>query len=1248
MNFETLNKLNNEYKFTKGNFGTYFRELDFIYNEHKNIIEINNNFTKPRTQFWLKKLQCIELSKKHNSNIMLCECDFDSQIAYIVEKINDEPIKTTTIIDYLNDKNLQSKVNNNELFLVCVKGNELIKYQSNIKKCHFKHKNVGDNPMSEWHRDWQECFDITEEPIGNRRADAMVGNKILEFQHSRITKEEINSRTNNYKDYEVFWIIDCRNAIEVDNKGNTYLIKFETDYWKYKNFESLKYIYLDNGNRIFRIKPSDVKSNMIEVADYKIKNEFIAYLKNETIKWEDNFIEQGIIYYNQRGAGCGKTYESIQLLQSNQFKDKETFIYLTKMNSAKDVINYELKEQIKDNKLNSLEFGENHNYKDDRGRQFKLNFWIKEDDDIEKEIIIGTMDSFTYAIGLKKHSYSDFFSGIVKSIRDGYASISKNGNIRYAQRNITLNQKCLIIIDEAQDLGPEYIEAFDIIINKTGIDVYIIGDELQSIWSDNNIYTFVKNNPLKTKVIFNEGLNRVRRFHNIHFQDFVNGLIDFEHYNLPKIEGICDTQCKYKHENNKNPYEIFEIPEIYSNESDTGKVDTVIEKIIHRVNKEVDEYNYLPKNFMFIFSFIKKNYLASQLETRLQDYWVKKFKNDEYQKNVLLKNDYWKRKINGNKFSTYVYLHKSEDGQPINFKESENASRMLSIHSSKGSGCEVVFLLGISEYTLMRYSKEKCNLVYDSLLHVAITRQKKSLYVGLVKNGDEIWNRFDDKFEINKDKNIKPRIENIRIFTRDTDIMNYILNNDGAFKKINDVIIKPNKCDKKLICNPNSKEIIDWGHHIIRYCVFFYNIMKNIVEKETMEEEDSFKSQFITILKKVSVLKVCSYSYSEYYKKLNDLSRSKEDNIEIPILLFEKTKNSVYKKYCDILKEFIIDIQKKLISNLKKKKLPSLCPVETLVLLYMIHINDEGKYSERTIMEIYTIMCQYDECSKELINHPSECLCKTKFIEGNNNSNADSYQSIRNSIRHHYEKVELVDIMYNNYREYITKKFKKEKFTYNVNHSVRFSDTIINFNICGKYTILAYSKKYVIHFIIKPDFNKVNFNEVMTDAIFTNFFLSNCTDDKKRYHNKKIITCIFSLNSAQPIFYELNIDQIRCNMNKFIKQFLIDKHRNYHSLLYEYYEYCLDNKPDNKSSIEHMCDELDKNQSGKTIQLPMYMIEYFHAVNKEISKTKNPKEFIKNKLGEKDSYMEEINYDLIIAIDKYLGINIDGDNKIDY
>ena len=87
------------------------------------------------------------------------------------------------------------------------------------------------------------------------------------------------------------------------------------------------------------------------------------------------------------------------------------------------------------------------------------------------------------------------------------------------------------------------------------------------------------------------------------------------------------------------------------------------------MDTEINNYNYLPNNFMFIFPILSKNYLANRLESRIQEFWIDKFNDKKYQKEVLLKNDYWKDNLN-DKYHKYIYLHKSDECKSINLKES--------------------------------------------------------------------------------------------------------------------------------------------------------------------------------------------------------------------------------------------------------------------------------------------------------------------------------------------------------------------------------------------------------------------------------------------------------------------------------------------------------------------------------------------------------------------------------------------------
>ena len=68
----------------------------------------------------------------------------------------------------------------------------------------------------------------------------------------------------------------------------------------------------------------------------------------------------------------------------------------------------------------------------------------------------------------------------------------------------------------------------------------------------------------------------------------------------------------------------------------------------------------------------------------------------------------------------------------------------MSIRSSKGDGRKVTFILGITEESLKIVSNKEKGLVYESHLHVALTRAKNQIYFGLVQNNDDIHQRFGE------------------------------------------------------------------------------------------------------------------------------------------------------------------------------------------------------------------------------------------------------------------------------------------------------------------------------------------------------------------------------------------------------------------------------------------------------------------------------------------------------------------------
>jgi hypothetical protein len=1155
----------------------------------------------------------------------LCNVNFQSQYAFITSSqpplsSTDDCDGTVHIHDYLLNTCLKQEIKQKRKYLVCKNGHALAKYESNRKKCHFRHIrscDVGGDPMTEWHVNWQGNFENTEVrhprvegSHKNRFADALEGNNVIEFQHSPISLGEVQERQHDYGLHgrTLNWVIDGRETVVVDYLAysNTYLLSFKNDPWKYESFLTHEFVFyhviICGDDAIVRIKPSDVRSNMIDVREHHCKAVFIKSLKEALKIWNYSTLPQCVLYHNQRGAGCGKTYESIQLLaHDDRFKHKTTFIYLTKMHSAKEVIYAEFHDQYREGKLNSINVCEGDHI---RGKQYIIDF-----ENVQTErtckMIIGTIDSFIYALGDKNNRHKDFFKGLLESIINGYSVLPKDGSVKYASGSTFLNKECLVIIDEAQDLDYAYIKSIATIMRNTYIDAYIIGDKLQSIWDENNIYTYLEQNELpNTQIVRDKGANIVRRFHHTQFIPFVNDAIDFEKYGLYPISGVCNGgNCTYEHEEHLSPIKLMPKKDIYADDTDSMKLESYIQIIIGYMNDEVHRYQYLPHNFMFIFPIMKKNVLAGMLETKLQNFWINKFATPEYQKQVLQSHEYWKDKINDNEFYRLAYLHKSEDGQPINLKESEYATRLMSIHTSKGQGCEVIFLLNMSENALNCFSKQTGNLVYDSLLHVAITRQKKSLYIGLPQTHDDVSSRFCHSLR-GYDQGNEESLSLLSIYNDIRHVRQHSI--DKRFDECDTSLIKPYAYDKFIPEVHNKNDIVDWGHHVIRYGVCICSIILNIINKKNSMVSNG--QQIFKILKNIQELPVQQYDYKGYYKALNEMKNNnrgvRKAHNNFPLLQFEAVHESKYSSYCTILNRFVRMIKKKLALYLPKGKVPKLCPIEMTVLIHVIDISCNSIYADADIMSLYEVIHAYARCAHIIDDKHDEmkCICKKVFYTkenfktnyDQNDGNDVGASDVMKSMKCHYDIVKQVDVTLTNFFEIMSQRFLDEgKFTFNISHRVGLQGGTSDFVIWNpSIPFIAHSDKHVVYFIIKPSFNKLNYNEVIFDALFNKFLISRCqegTNNASKFRDKHVLVCIFTLASSSPIVFE-PIIQDDTLMLSCIESFLKEKYSEVNKKVIKMYEYCILTKPRGKNSIRYMLDKLEEYNSSS---FPKYISDYF-------------------------------------------------------
>ena len=162
----------------------------------------------------------------------------------------------------------------------------------------------------------------------------------------------------------------------------------------------------------------------------------------------------------------------------------------------------------------------------------------------------------------------------------------------------------------------------------------------------------------------------------------INKLVYYKKYNLPPIQTKCDLVDR-----EEDPIEIISEPVIYNEKNNTinnrDNTNKYIDTIIHKIDLQVTNYEYKPKDFLIVFPIMKDNFLANELQTRINEYWIEKLG------------------ITNTEYIEYAVLHKHQEGQSIDTQMSINSTRLMSIQSSKGDGRPIVFILQCNENSLL-------------------------------------------------------------------------------------------------------------------------------------------------------------------------------------------------------------------------------------------------------------------------------------------------------------------------------------------------------------------------------------------------------------------------------------------------------------------------------------------------------------------------------------------------------------------
>lgn len=1001
----------------------------------------------------------------------------------------------------------------------------------------------------DWHNKMEELFPqgmsevkfYCSSRVSNtcRRADILLSdNRTCEIQHSYISENEIVNRFNDWNKFgkEIIWLVDGNEGVQFEqlSTGN-YLLIFNT-YWKYKSFmKTYDYILLEKDNTIFKIELKKIKSGMIELKARKTLEETIHILKenpNEIWKfWEDDNVVKSTLSVYQQGAGNGKTYNIWKSITENT--DRKTYIIVTKQHSAKTVIYEELNDQRK--RFETSEGREEYHIKNitsDSKENTEKHYVIKythKQSNRECTVIIGTIDSFCCNLSNSNATGSKFFEGIVENMKENGATKINNGYMKFGGQSIQLSKESEIWIDEVQDLPENYLHAMIKLMYETQCYMNVVGDKLQSLEFKNNFLTGIVDGGLPNiNVDKKEAVNKNRRIKVTNMSDKINKIIHFDKFKyneklLPKIE--CDEDIQKNM--NKEPIKLIETPIIYNNDTDDNKINNYCDKIMENYIYEVEDNDYSPNDFLIIFPIMKNNVIASELQSKIQDYWLKK--EDE----------------SNDKYTQYVHLHKHTEGSVINTKDSINSTRIMSIRSSKGDGRKVTFILGITEESLKIVSNKEKGLVYESHLHVALTRAKNQIYFGLVKNNDDIHQRFSDAGYVEYLPNINKKVPLDKICE--------LVNKDKLIKQFNEndiyMIEKEN--------NIKQTETVDWGYHCIKYQTYYYQVILNIVGvKDIMDKSNN--DQLFVKLRIISQLKLERCNVKVFWDFLKEYQYKKIPHF--PLCFFSDKPE--YHKYYLKIKKTIQKVQHAIRSN----ALSELTVYESIILTYMIQIETSQKYADMTPMDLYNI---------------------TDFFKKDMNKEQQLLNNIQN----------IKDII-------TTSGFEKfENVKWNILKHIELDSKKDYFKISKlQFPIIGNNETDIVHIVLKSDISQLNYWDTMIEILLERFLIYNpkSKEDNEKFRDKKINTYLFVLdkNDFKIIDWEWDkvlTDEIKTELKKVLKKHF----ESYHNDIYKYFNHIRTNKEELWNDEPYKIIKLILNELESMNNCPDYITDVFNEINED-------------------------------------------------
>jgi hypothetical protein len=1081
-------------------------------------------------------------------------------------------------------------------------GKLLVLCKGPIIKPYFKHyASEHTAAMSEWHKNWQSHF-ASKETIYSlnpdavktkRRADVDLDDThVVEFQYSPISKLEVDERMHDWGlcNKKIIWVIyadrETVDVTQLDESGRTF-IEYTKHRWMFESFTNYGCVFLDLDGDVYVINPQSVRSMFTETKAPIPKAVVVELLLNgiiESLCSQLCNVVPTTLYVKQQGAGNGKTFSVIQLLTDTEFAHVNTFIFLTKQHSAVHVIQSEIKDQQARGLLDDIKVETFEVY----SKKYIITCVHVASGELKK-IVIGTMDSFMYIMGNQNAPGVDKFKAMVRSVIDDEVRCTPKGFVEYA-KGVHLNKRLLLVGDEMQDLDVQYTKAILKISREKYVDFYAVGDKLQSISVQHNAFTYLIDNELPREVFqvrlppFTNVNRRITATSRPTMVPFINNMVPFEKFGLPPIEGT------FAENDGSSTVTIIKGRKLYGvNKQSPDILREEVDLLMKHYTHEVDTCGRRPKDFLVVTPVVHKNPLMEAFHIRIREFWESRVDPDDH------------------KYTMWSVFHKSEEGTSIDLSESDEATRIVSIHSSKGDGRPVVFVIGLSQFALSRYSHISKNLVYESLLHVALTRAKETMYVRYECDAvDDISNRIQKCGRASEER---MSIADCLPIIQFKDLKDFGVTHTDSFEKFNDIFIKksayatlPDTQNRPMI---NNKALLDMKHHCVRYATFKTIICIEILDHAFERCSHNNQMIFQCLRSLFTDFQFKNYDNSNAYHKA--LCKKLNDTVIIPMLQY-KTFGGDYESYFSEMRlsreRWANAVRFKMNNRANGTRLMNgMGYMDTLVLHHLIQIKQHREYGLLPITDLYDIFHM--------------------------DASMNDVERDQNVIEHYANIEKTVKIVASLFERYPNMKFA-------LDNPVKFKGGNTDFVIRNQFDFIGHDDDTIVLCYVKPQLNELNYNDIVFTTLFHTFLVMHADKDDHmvQFKGKRIVACIFTFdNDCEPYFVEWPKEQVLAHASMFVStmkdalRFECTQKSQCHECMYTLYLSVYEQGHD----VANLLDTFRKSVEHVKHKVPTYVDQFFVHVDFQ----NDDSIFLERLAHDKAYFMSQVEKWMDKAIDRY-------------